>query len=55
MSTPVVPLRNGDEVDAFSRRARRWLSFKAGQRKEIKRKVWKRARKILRLRNEEET
>ena len=51
---PIVPLKSADEVDTFSRKARKWLSFRAGQRKEIKRKFWRRARKILRLKNEED-
>jgi hypothetical protein len=50
----IVPLKSGDEVDAFSRRARKWLSFKPGRRKEIKSKFWRRARKILRLKDKDE-
>ncbi len=41
---PLIPLKGGDEVDAFSRRARRILRFSAGVRKMLKRKFWKRFR-----------
>jgi hypothetical protein len=51
---PLVPLKSADEVDAFSRKARKWLSFKSGTRKEIKHRFWRRARKILRLNDKEE-
>jgi hypothetical protein len=54
MTKPIVPLKSGDEEDAFSRKARKLLSFKSGTRKEIKRKFWRRARKILRLKNNDE-
>lgn len=37
---------DGDEVDAFSRRARTWLGFRAGQRARIKRKFNKRVRAL---------
>lgn len=36
--------RNGDEVDAYSRKARRWHSWRAGERKRIKRRTHKRER-----------
>jgi hypothetical protein len=54
MTKPIVPLKSGDEVDAFSRKARKWLSFKPGTRKEIKHRFWRRARKILRLKSKDE-
>jgi hypothetical protein len=50
----LVPSNSGDEVDAFSRKARKWLSFRSGQRKEIKHKFWRRARKILKLKDKDE-
>lgn len=38
-------LRSGDEVDAVSRRARKVLKFRAGERSRIKRALNKRFRK----------
>jgi hypothetical protein len=37
--------RSGDEVDTFSRRSRRPLTWKRGELKAIKRAFWKRVRK----------
>lgn len=42
-----IPLQDGYEEDALSIRARQVLRFKAGARKEIKRKYNKRFRKFL--------
>ncbi len=36
---------NGHETDAFSRRARKWLKFRAGQRKSVKQRFWRKERK----------
>lgn len=47
---PVIPYKGGYEYDAFSRFARKVLSFRPGTRRWLKRKFWKRARKTLRLR-----
>lgn len=41
--------RGGDELDAFSRRARRLLRWRPGQRAHIKRQFAKRMRKAARL------
>lgn len=40
----LAPMIDGDEVDAFSRRARKWLSFRPGERARIKRKFNRRVR-----------
>jgi len=40
---------NGDEHDAFSRRSRRLIRWKAGELKRIKRGYSKRIRKVARL------
>ena len=41
-----IPTKGGDEVDAFSKRARKWLSWRPGQRKHLKRKYNKRFRQL---------
>jgi hypothetical protein len=51
---PIVPTKGGSEEDAFSRRARKLLSFRPGERNYLKRKYNKRTRKTLRLENENE-
>jgi hypothetical protein len=38
-------LKSGDEVDAVSQRARKFLGFRPGERKAVKRKLNKRFRK----------
>lgn len=43
---PVVPLKGGEEYDAFTR-WRRFLRWRAGDRRKIKRRFWKRARRLL--------
>jgi hypothetical protein len=42
------PLKSGDEWDATSRRARKFLSFRPGERAAVKRQLAKRARKMAR-------
>jgi hypothetical protein len=41
----VIPFIDGDENDALSRKAKRYLRWKAGERKRIKRQYNKRARR----------
>lgn len=41
----VIPCKGGDEYDALSRKAKRFLRWKAGERKKIKRKYNKRVRR----------
>lgn len=41
-------LKGGDEWDAFSRKARKFLRFKPGIRAAIKRRFWKRVRAYAR-------
>jgi len=38
--------KGGDECDAFSRRSRRILAWNRGELRAIKRRYWKRSRKI---------
>lgn len=42
-------LIDGDEYDAISRRARKFLRWRAGQRAQVKTKIAKRARKGAKL------
>ena len=42
-------LKGGDECDVFSRKARRLVHMKHGTIKWIKRKFWKRQRRIARM------
>lgn len=44
-----IPLRGGDEQDALSRRAKRLLRWRAGQRKRCKRSYQRRLRRVGRL------
>lgn len=40
-----VGMKGGNEIDAFSPRSRKVMSFEPGRRAGLKRKYWKRARK----------
>jgi hypothetical protein len=44
---PKIPLIDGDEVDAFSKKARKFLNFRPGVRKKSKKSFWKRFRKKM--------
>lgn len=44
-----IPFRGGDEHDALSRRAKRLLRWRAGQRKRCKRSYQRRLRRVGRL------
>ena len=45
---PETPLRGGDEYDAFTR-WRRFLKWKAGSIKRVKRRYWHRVRQLVKL------
>jgi hypothetical protein len=44
-----ISMKGGDEMDAFSLRARKIMSFGSGVKAYSKRRYWKRARKVAKV------